>query len=103
MHHDWHNPGSGAGLLKSPSACPFAGGRILLKNANLHLVRGRRYGLCGANGVGKVLHVPLTSCSDGQNTRSPCSLPLQSTQSNLRGPHQAPLVRKACGTPAASY
>lgn len=29
------------------------GGRILLTNATLHLLRGRRYGLCGANGVGK--------------------------------------------------
>jgi hypothetical protein len=38
---------------------PCAGGRILLKNANLHLFRGRRYGLCGANGVGKVLPGPM--------------------------------------------
>ena len=36
--------------------CEFSlgyGGRILLMNANLKLKRGRRYGLCGANGVGK--------------------------------------------------
>lgn len=36
--------------------CRFSlayGGKILLNNATLRLVRGRRYGLCGANGVGK--------------------------------------------------
>lgn len=37
--------------------CEFSlgyGGRILLNNATLRLKRGRRYGLCGANGAGKV-------------------------------------------------
>lgn len=37
--------------------CEFSlayGGKILLQDARLRLVRGRRYGLCGANGVGKV-------------------------------------------------
>lgn len=42
--------------------CEFSlayGGKILLQDARLRLVRGRRYGLCGANGVGKVRrHVP---------------------------------------------
>ncbi|KAG2490532.1 hypothetical protein HYH03_010927 [Edaphochlamys debaryana] len=36
--------------------CEFSlayGGKILLNNARLRLKRGRRYGLCGANGVGK--------------------------------------------------
>jgi len=36
--------------------CEFSlayGGKILLNNARLVLKRGRRYGLCGANGVGK--------------------------------------------------
>lgn len=36
--------------------CQFSlayGGKILLTNARLRLKRGRRYGLCGANGVGK--------------------------------------------------
>jgi elongation factor 3 len=36
--------------------CEFSlayGGRILLTNATLRLERGRRYGLCGTNGVGK--------------------------------------------------
>jgi len=36
--------------------CEFSlayGGKILLNNARLILKRGRRYGLCGANGVGK--------------------------------------------------
>lgn len=36
--------------------CEFSlayGGKILLNNAQLRLRRGRRYGLCGANGVGK--------------------------------------------------
>ena len=32
----------------------FAGGKILLNKARLHLKRGRRYGLCGHNGAGKV-------------------------------------------------
>ncbi len=31
-----------------------AGGKILLNKATLRLKKGRRYGLCGANGVGKV-------------------------------------------------
>lgn len=30
------------------------GGKILLNGAKLRLKRGRRYGLCGANGAGKV-------------------------------------------------
>jgi elongation factor 3 len=37
--------------------CEFSlayGGRILLSNTALRLKRGRRYGLCGANGAGKV-------------------------------------------------
>jgi hypothetical protein len=36
--------------------CRFSlayGGKILLNNATLRLIRGRRYGLCGGNGVGK--------------------------------------------------
>lgn len=36
--------------------CDFSlayGAKILLKNATLHLKRGYRYGLCGANGIGK--------------------------------------------------
>jgi elongation factor 3 len=36
--------------------CEFSlayGGRILLTGAALHLLRGRRYGLCGPNGAGK--------------------------------------------------
>jgi ATPase subunit of ABC transporter with duplicated ATPase domains len=36
--------------------CRFSlayGGKILLNNATLRLMRGRRYGLCGGNGVGK--------------------------------------------------
>ena len=33
--------------------CGAAGGKILLNNTRLVLRRGRRYGLCGANGVGK--------------------------------------------------
>lgn len=36
--------------------CNFSlayGAKILLKNANLTLIRGKRYGLCGPNGVGK--------------------------------------------------
>jgi elongation factor 3 len=36
--------------------CEFSlayGGKILLNNANLRLKRGKRYGLCGPNGVGK--------------------------------------------------
>lgn len=33
---------------------PRAGGKILLNKATLHLKRGRRYGLCGPNGAGKV-------------------------------------------------
>jgi elongation factor 3 len=37
----------------TPSAPSCAGGKILLNNARLILKRGRRYGLCGANGVGK--------------------------------------------------
>lgn len=37
--------------------CEFSlayGGKILLSNTRLWLKRGRRYGLCGANGTGKV-------------------------------------------------
>jgi ABC-type multidrug transport system fused ATPase/permease subunit len=37
--------------------CEFSlayGGKILLNNATLHMKRGKRYGLCGPNGVGKV-------------------------------------------------
>ena len=30
-----------------------AGGKILLNKATLRLKKGRRYGLCGGNGVGK--------------------------------------------------
>mmetsp|Transcript_2759 Transcript_2759/g.6857 ORF Transcript_2759/g.6857 Transcript_2759/m.6857 type:complete len:1015 (-) Transcript_2759:210-3254(-) len=36
--------------------CEFSlayGGKILLNNARLHMKRGQRYGLCGANGCGK--------------------------------------------------
>jgi len=36
--------------------CRFSlayGGKILLNNATLRLLRGNRYGLCGGNGVGK--------------------------------------------------
>ena len=36
--------------------CEFSlayGGKILLNQARLHLKRGQRYGLCGANGCGK--------------------------------------------------
>ena len=37
------------------TACVWgAGGKILLNKATLRLKKGRRYGLCGANGVGKV-------------------------------------------------
>ena len=40
-------------LLPSlPPTC-VTGGKILLNGARLVLKRGRRYGLCGANGVGK--------------------------------------------------
>ena len=35
-------------------AAPCAGGKILLNKTRLHLKRGRRYGLCGHNGAGKV-------------------------------------------------
>ncbi len=37
--------------------CEFSlayGGKILLNNAKLRLKRGKRYGLCGPNGAGKV-------------------------------------------------
>ena len=36
--------------------CQFSlayGAKILLKNATMHLKRGKRYGLCGPNGIGK--------------------------------------------------
>jgi hypothetical protein len=36
--------------------CEFSlayGAKILLNNATMHLKRGKRYGLCGPNGVGK--------------------------------------------------
>ncbi len=36
--------------------CEFSlayGAKILLNNAQLRLIRGQRYGLCGPNGVGK--------------------------------------------------
>eukprot|EP00879_Flechtneria_rotunda_P033022 GHRR01036538.1.p1 GENE.GHRR01036538.1~~GHRR01036538.1.p1 ORF type:complete len:115 (-),score=20.52 GHRR01036538.1:54-398(-) len=36
--------------------CEFSlayGAKILLNNATMRLIRGRRYGLCGPNGVGK--------------------------------------------------
>lgn len=39
--------------------CEFSlayGAKILLNNAHLRLKRGRRYGLCGPNGAGKVRH-----------------------------------------------
>jgi elongation factor 3 len=38
--------------------CEFSlayGAKILLNRTSLHLKRGRRYGLCGANGCGKYL------------------------------------------------
>ena len=35
-------------------ACLHVGGKILLNKTRLHLKRGRRYGLCGHNGAGKV-------------------------------------------------
>jgi hypothetical protein len=44
----------GAGELLC--SCEFSlgyGGRILLNGAVLRLRRGRRYGLCGANGAGE--------------------------------------------------
>ena len=37
----------------TPLRSPYPGGKILLNGARLILKRGRRYGLCGANGVGK--------------------------------------------------
>ncbi len=46
--------------------CEFSlayGAKILLNNAALRLKRGRRYGLCGPNGVGKVR---ICSLSHGQ-------------------------------------
>jgi elongation factor 3 len=36
--------------------CEFSlayGAKILLNNATMHMKRGKRYGLCGPNGVGK--------------------------------------------------
>ena len=47
--------------------CEFSlayGGRILLSNATLKLRRGHRYGLCGANGVGK--STLMRAISNGQ-------------------------------------
>lgn len=42
-------------------ALVIAGGKILLNGAKLRLKRGRRYGLCGANGAGKVrVHISRT-------------------------------------------
>ena len=42
----------------------FAGGKILLNNARLHLKRGKRYGLCGPNGAGK--STLMRSIANGQ-------------------------------------
>jgi len=39
--------------------CEFSlayGAKILLNNTRLRLKKGRRYGLCGPNGAGKVTH-----------------------------------------------
>jgi len=47
--------------------CEFSlayGGKILLNSARLHLKRGRRYGLCGPNGVGK--STLMRAISNGQ-------------------------------------
>ena len=47
--------------------CEFSlayGGKILLNCARLHLKRGRRYGLCGPNGVGK--STLMRAISNGQ-------------------------------------
>ena len=54
-------PAAGGGAAEEEEGeelcdCRFSlayGGKILLTNARLRLQRGRRYGLCGANGVGK--------------------------------------------------
>ena len=40
------------------------GAKILLNNATLHLKRGKRYGLCGPNGVGK--STLMRSIANGQ-------------------------------------
>ncbi|KAI8468023.1 MAG: elongation factor EF-3 [Monoraphidium minutum] len=51
----WDNAGDD-GSYEELCNCKFSlayGGKILLNNACLRLLRGRRYGLCGANGVGK--------------------------------------------------
>ena len=47
--------------------CEFSlayGAKILLNNATLHLKRGKRYGLCGPNGVGK--STLMRSIANGQ-------------------------------------
>ena len=47
--------------------CEFSlayGGKILLNCARLHLKRGKRYGLCGPNGVGK--STLMRAISNGQ-------------------------------------
>ncbi len=50
-----HSRAAWAGCMAAqavPRHPPDAGGKILLNNARLILKRGRRYGLCGANGGG---------------------------------------------------
>ena len=50
LHANGAGNASGLNLLNAT----LAGGKILLNKARLHLKRGRRYGLCGHNGAGKV-------------------------------------------------
>jgi hypothetical protein len=53
-----HTNGAGCVSGVTLSTSTLAGGKILLNKARLHLKRGRRYGLCGHNGAGKVCVPP---------------------------------------------
>ena len=44
-----------------PSITLIAGGKVLLENATLRLVQGRKYGLVGRNGIGKTTLVNAIS------------------------------------------
>jgi ATPase subunit of ABC transporter with duplicated ATPase domains len=60
-----HNAGSNFSQdINLPSVTLIVGGKALLDGAQLKLVRGRKYGLVGRNGIGKTCLINAISRSE---------------------------------------
>ena len=73
------------------------GAKILLNNATLHLKRGKRYGLCGPNGVGKstLMRSIANGQLDGFPPKEVCCWARSVCYPNIAGSY-APSRRTAC-------